>query len=345
MRRVYGNLRVALIFVVVALVAALVGTGSANAASGDVFTWGTNGFGQLGNGMNTAAPFAEMVTGDSFVDLAGGRHHTVALSADGSISTWGWNGIGQLGIGSYVDQSAPVSVSLPNASAVGAGHYHSLAVVDGAVWAWGRNNVRQLGQPDTSNRTSPVQVSGVTGAGAVAGGRQHSMALTGVGTILTWGNNTNGQLGDGTTQQRSTPTVPSGRGATTSMGSWATGRSPIERHRYRFSGSRPSSTSKHSDSTPWRSIRPAPCGCGEEQLRPTRRWNNDHTKRSRTGEYAVGNHDRIRPRLCNGRYRDRRHLGLGAQRRRSARRRNNSDQGAATTGRDARRCRRARRRP
>jgi alpha-tubulin suppressor-like RCC1 family protein len=40
---------------------------------------------------------------------------------------------------------------------------------------------------------------------AITAGADHSLALTGKGTVLAWGRNDNGQLGDGTTDQRNTP--------------------------------------------------------------------------------------------------------------------------------------------
>jgi len=47
-------------------------------------------------------------------------------------------------------------------------------------------------------------------ASRVAGGRQHTCAVTGAGAVWCWGLNAEGQLGDGTTIARSTPAVVSG---------------------------------------------------------------------------------------------------------------------------------------
>ena len=84
-----------------------------------------------------------------------------------------------------------------------------------AVWAFGGNNYGQLGNGTTINRTTPVQVKDpggvgfLTGVGAIAGGRYHSLALKD-GTVWAWGFNDSGQLGDGTTINRTTPVQVSG---------------------------------------------------------------------------------------------------------------------------------------
>ncbi|MBF0487187.1 MAG: hypothetical protein HQK98_03415, partial [Nitrospirae bacterium] len=57
---------------------------------------------------------------------------------------------------------------------------------------------------------TPVQVSGLTGVTAVAGGFEHTIALTGDGTVWAWGYNGYGQLGDGTNTNSNTPVQVSG---------------------------------------------------------------------------------------------------------------------------------------
>jgi len=56
-----------------------------------------------------------------------------------------------------------------------------------------------------TNRSAPFQVTSVSDVFAVAGGGNHTLALTGDGRVWAWGDNSNGQLGDGTFRSRPQP--------------------------------------------------------------------------------------------------------------------------------------------
>ena len=175
-------------------------------AGGNVYAWGSNHYGQLGNGtwQNSGTP----VLVSSLTDVVGifaGRDHNLAVRGDGSVWSWGYNGHGELGDGTGTNRNAPVRVVRLNGSAlanivqVGAGANHSLALrSDGTLWAWGRNNFGQLGDGTFSTRRRAVQVAGLSGVKQMAGGRQNSIAVTTGGEVYTWGENVYGQLGDGT---------------------------------------------------------------------------------------------------------------------------------------------------
>lgn len=172
------------------------------------YTFGSNSFGELGNGTTTARRTAGPVTGlTDVVDIHGGREHVIVLRADGTVWTWGSNVEGQLGIGTTGNRSLPVQVpGLTGVVAVETGHNFSMALrSDGTVWQWGLNADGQLGDGTTTLRRSPVQVVGLTDAVAIAGGRNMSYAIRANGQVMAWGRNDEGQLGDGTTTRRLTP--------------------------------------------------------------------------------------------------------------------------------------------
>jgi alpha-tubulin suppressor-like RCC1 family protein len=182
------------------------------AASGDLFTWGGDAFGQLANGttgsVNTAA---QVLTG--VAASAGGERHTVIAKIDGTLWGAGAADNGRLGNGSASGnvQTAVQVSGFTGAVAVAAGREHTLVLKsDGSVWAYGKNDVGQLGDGSTTDRTTPVQVVGLTGISAIAAGRDSSYALqsdgAGSGFVWSWGANTYGQLGDGSTLTRLTPT-------------------------------------------------------------------------------------------------------------------------------------------
>ena len=88
---------------------------------------------------------------------------------------------------------------------IGAGGYHSCAVLQGAsptegasAVCWGKNDYGQLGDGSTQMRIAPVLVSGLSfGVASLAAGFTHSCAQMINGSVFCWGYNENGQLGLG----------------------------------------------------------------------------------------------------------------------------------------------------
>lgn len=181
---------------------------AAAAAPSVPWTWGGNGFGQLGSGTTQPRTTPGPVTGlEGVIDLHGGREHVGALRADGTVWVWGSNQQGQLGVGGTANRSVPTQVpGLTGATAVETGHNSSLALLqDGTVRTWGLNADGQLGDGTTTLRRTPVTVTGLGNATAIAAGRNMSYAVRADGTVVAWGRNDEGQLGDGTTVRRTTP--------------------------------------------------------------------------------------------------------------------------------------------
>jgi len=182
-------------------------------SDGTVRAWGDND-GQLGDGTYTPRSTPVQVTGlTGVIAVAGGCQHSLAAKSDGTVRAWGVNTYGQLGDGTTIDRTTSVQVTgLSGAITVASGGGHSLAVKsDGTVRAWGDNWCGQLGDGTSYNeRLTSVQVTGLTGAIAVAGGHEHSLALKSDGSVRAWGGNYCGQLGDGTTIDRATTVQVSG---------------------------------------------------------------------------------------------------------------------------------------
>src|SRR5215216_3974736 len=166
----------------------------------NVWGWGSNGAGQLGDCTTTDRYTPVKVSGlSSITDVAGGCNHSLAVKEDGTVWAWGDNYNGQLGDGTTTDRTTPVQVSgLSGVTNVAGGWRHSLALKnDGTAWAWGYNYSGELGDGTTTDRTTPVRVSGLSGVKDIAGGFQHSLALKNDGTVWAWGGNGYGQLGSG----------------------------------------------------------------------------------------------------------------------------------------------------
>jgi alpha-tubulin suppressor-like RCC1 family protein len=103
-------------------------------SDGSAYAWGTNMYGQLGNGQNTGGRTPVEVALPDDVDavaVAAADYHSLAVASDGSAYAWGYNASGQLGDGTKQDSLAPVEVKLPEgveAGGVAAGLNHSLAI-------------------------------------------------------------------------------------------------------------------------------------------------------------------------------------------------------------------------
>ncbi|TCJ98215.1 UNVERIFIED_ORG: regulator of chromosome condensation (RCC1) repeat-containing protein, partial [Anoxybacillus amylolyticus] len=79
---------------------------------GKVYAWGSNYYGQLGDGTTTSRTTPVQVQGlSNVVAVAAGRAHSLAVTADGKIYSWGWNYNGLLGDGTTTDRTTPVLVS------------------------------------------------------------------------------------------------------------------------------------------------------------------------------------------------------------------------------------------
>ena len=83
------------------------------ASDGTVWSWGSDGAGQLGSGSGIGQnPTPHQIANFNGVSaLSAGINHSVALKTDGSVWTWGGNSEGQLGDGSTTMRFFPVRVS------------------------------------------------------------------------------------------------------------------------------------------------------------------------------------------------------------------------------------------
>ncbi|OJT18893.1 hypothetical protein BO221_38790 [Archangium sp. Cb G35] len=169
---------------------------------GRVWTWGSNSYGQLGDGTTTPKrSVAAKVPGlENVVAISAGYYHSLALRVDGSVWAWGENLNGQLGDGTITRRFAPVRVTatgLPSMVALSGGGLHSLALgTDGSLWAWGSNARGQLGDNDRANHLTPVKMLGLSNVVALDGGDTHSMAQRVDGSLWAWGDNGYGQVGE-----------------------------------------------------------------------------------------------------------------------------------------------------
>jgi alpha-tubulin suppressor-like RCC1 family protein len=157
------------------------------AANGNVFSFGRNDYGELGDNsiINQFIPARVRMgayTGNKFlgdnplnpiVSISAGIYHSIALANNGTVYTFGWNAYGQLGDNTTTNKSVPVKVlkgaytgtthlgDNPNSRivSVSAGLSHSMALdAEGTVYAFGENLYGQLGNKTNTNSSIPVRV-------------------------------------------------------------------------------------------------------------------------------------------------------------------------------------------
>jgi alpha-tubulin suppressor-like RCC1 family protein len=190
-------------------------------STGAVKCWGSNGFGQLGNGTNTDSNVPVDVVGVSGATaITTGIQHACAVVAGGAVKCWGKNNYGQLGDGTTTDSNTAVNVTgLTGAAALSAGFHTCAIVAVGSVKCWGRNGDGELGNGTQAGSATPVDVIGVTGATTISAREyHHTCAVTAGGAAKCWGSNYFGELSNGTTSNTSTPLDVIGVGGMSAIG-------------------------------------------------------------------------------------------------------------------------------
>ena len=203
---------------------------------GQIWTWGYNGDGQLGNGLagsvnseayaikvqSASGGDFDLGTDDSRFVIAAGNEFNLAVDDNARVWAWGNNEFGQLGNGTYSSKYFPTQVQNDDAGftdfisnpivKIQAGRTHSVALKgDGSVWSWGANDngglgyYFQLGQGPGAGEISmtPGQVVDSTGSCCllnikdISAGSNHTFAIDNSNNAWAWGGNGRGQLGVG----------------------------------------------------------------------------------------------------------------------------------------------------
>jgi alpha-tubulin suppressor-like RCC1 family protein len=184
---------------------------------GTVWGWGSNGFGQIGDGtvVDRDTPVEVDVPG-TVIQIAAGGVHSMALNSLGDVYTWGYSRHGQLGTGLTGDgaklETPTLVASLPDIVQIGAGSLSSYArTAAGALYGWGYNSSGRLGTGNSDNQATPTLLNQTLEtvpwtAAEMQIGTRFGLALLPDGNYLGWGSSFDGEFYQ-TTGQRGWPTA------------------------------------------------------------------------------------------------------------------------------------------
>ena len=190
-------------------------------ADGNLWAWGNNEFGQLGDGTKTTREegpnpyildfFAGKIIDDNnrkrpvkitdnVVSVSAGYSHAMAVKTDGSLWAWGYDIFGEYGDEKY-EFCFPIKI-MDDVASVSTGANHTMIIkTDDSLWAWGRNSEGQLGNGTITTRDNnndsytPIKI--MDSIASVSVGYSYTMAIQKDGSLWAWGWNCYGQLGNG----------------------------------------------------------------------------------------------------------------------------------------------------
>jgi alpha-tubulin suppressor-like RCC1 family protein len=181
------------------------------------FCWGSNDYGQLGNGTTTQRLTPVAVAGGlTFRHVSVGTGHypfTCGVTTTNRAYCWGRNNYGQLGDSTTAARRVRPSpvVGGREFRQVDAGYFHACGeTTDNRAFCWGNNVYGQLGDGTTTQRLVPVAVAGGHSFNQVSAGGYHTCGKNSVGVAYCWGYGFFAQLGNGTTSTRPSPTPVAG---------------------------------------------------------------------------------------------------------------------------------------
>lgn len=170
--------------------------------SRNVYCWGDDGLGQIGNGGKGAGsnPSLATVKQERFSTVAAGHNHACALNLNGVAYCWGDDAFGQLGDNRRIHSTTPIPTADTTLQfmAITAGARHTCALtVTGVAYCWGDGALGQLGNGGTAVAEVPTIVSGGLTFASISAGWGHTCGITTLGMLYCWGDNSRAQLGVG----------------------------------------------------------------------------------------------------------------------------------------------------
>lgn len=166
----------------------------------EVYTFGENSDGQIGDGtttdMNTPFLVNSGASAPQIVKIAAGIRTSFGIANTGELYACGDNFSGQLGDGTTTDQLSSVQIGTDSWLDIASGVGTTLGIkADGSLWAWGWNN-NSFGVASPASSLTPIQIGIETNWKSLAVGL-HSLAMKTNNELYSCGNYNYGALGLG----------------------------------------------------------------------------------------------------------------------------------------------------
>ncbi|MFA6866250.1 MAG: hypothetical protein WCR54_01905, partial [Clostridia bacterium] len=180
-------------------------------SNGELYSWGYNSCGQIGNNsiIDVNIP-KHILISENIIKIACGSCHSCAITADNRLYTWGNNSDGQIDDNSYTNALVPKNIYLSGTKCaeIACGKNYTLALTNNNnYYAWGNNDYGQLGDKTTTCCKEPKNIVMYGGVKfiKIACGETNSIAISTDNNLYVWGNNKESQLGNGNTYNANCP--------------------------------------------------------------------------------------------------------------------------------------------
>ena len=172
--------------------------------NGDLYCWGDNRYGQIGNGSTNEYQTTpvKILSNVSFVNLFF-YGYSAAITTNGDLYCWGNNMCGQIGNGSTENQTIPIKI-LSNVSSITSTYkdiraFSAAITTNGDLYCWGSNNYGQVGNGSTKDQFTPYKVLSNVSFVYIYNFDTFTCvaAITTNKDLYCWGSNEHGRIGNG----------------------------------------------------------------------------------------------------------------------------------------------------
>ncbi len=160
---------------------------------GKLYCWGSDYYGQIGNGATTGDIMTplQIETSSSWQAISAGSEHTCGIDG-GKLYCWGRDYYDQIGNGATTnDVVTPLQIETSSSwQAISAGSSHTCGIDGGKLYCWGSASFGKLGNGTTiGSVVTPLQIGTSATWQAISAGNHHTCGIDGgkltVGEVIT----------------------------------------------------------------------------------------------------------------------------------------------------------------